>query len=98
MPLVALVAGLLLVLCGGVLLCALTARVEHFWDTRRSPVIPAHPALPALPAIPPFLTSLDQCIDCGMESRYPDGSIKEPLNLERRCLDCHQTFHLRRPA
>jgi len=92
MPLVALVAGLLLVLLG-TLLCALTDRIERLWDTRRSPIIPARPALPA---IPPFLTSLDQCIDCGNnKDPYGDPLL---LNLDRRCLGCHEFHHLSRPA
>ena len=35
--------------------------------------------------VPPFLTSLDQCINCGRDD--------ELLNLDRRCFYCHQRHY-----
>lgn len=55
----------------------LTGRVEQ-WHKRYRQQSPKR-------SIPPFLTSLNQCIDCGVE-----GDL---LNLERRCLGCHELKH-----
>jgi hypothetical protein len=35
--------------------------------------------------VPPFLTSPDQCINCGRDD--------ELLNLERRCFYCHEKHY-----
>lgn len=66
--------GLTFILLGGLLL---TDRVDR-WHKRRGRQSMHR-------SIPPFLTSLNQCIDCGLDDQL--------LNLERRCLTCHELKH-----
>ena len=60
-----------------------TQRVEDFWKTRSKKIKTLSQTSPHV--VPPFIYSATQCRDCGI-----DGDL---LNLEHRCLDCHEVAH-----
>jgi hypothetical protein len=56
-----------------------TQRIDNYWTSRGSIPVPAR-RVSSSP--PPFITSEDQCRDCGRDD--------ELLNLDKRCIFC---FH-----
>ncbi len=56
-----------------------TERVDHYWRTRTAGPQPTN-------HIPPFRMSHNQCMDCGRDD--------EPLNLEERCIYCHEKAYI----
>lgn len=67
----------LLVILAGMVVC--TDRIDHYWKNRKTMTTTPRTGSP------PFITSLTQCVDCGIDN--------ELLNLDRQCLHCFRLIH-----